>query len=237
MGVYFEGWQEGLHYGRPEGQHEGRREGFAEIAINLLQKNLEIPFISEVTGLPEKEILKLKNEARPFVEKIRSAPVSKDKKWEEGWWKNWRKGWKEGWLESWREGRLKGLREARMEAAFKMLQKNLEIPFISKAVSMLEWEIHKLKHEGCPLPKKEALMSIAPSSGDWPPDPIEKIWKRAWTKGWRETRKIRFRRSSWQAWQSVILNLLKEKADLSDISKATGLPKAEIIKFKNGKAE
>ena len=42
-------------------KERGRQEGHIEVAINLLQKNLEIPFISEVTGLPEAEIVKYKN--------------------------------------------------------------------------------------------------------------------------------------------------------------------------------
>ncbi len=37
--------------------------------------------------------------------------------------------------------------------------------------------------------------------------------------------------------RDVILNMLKEKFDISVISKATGLPKAKILKLKNGKAE
>ena len=37
--------------------------------------------------------------------------------------------------------------------------------------------------------------------------------------------------------RNVILSMLKEKFDISDISKATGLPKAKILKLKNGKAE
>ncbi len=37
--------------------------------------------------------------------------------------------------------------------------------------------------------------------------------------------------------RNVILNMLKEKFDISDISKVTGLPKAKILKLKNGKAE
>ena len=46
---------------RQEGWQEGRQEGHEEVALNLLQKNLEIPFISEVTGLSEQKIHKLKN--------------------------------------------------------------------------------------------------------------------------------------------------------------------------------
>ena len=34
--------------------------------------------------------------------------------------------------------------------------------------------------------------------------------------------------------REIILNMLKEKFDISAISKVTGLPRAEIIKFKNG---
>ena len=34
--------------------------------------------------------------------------------------------------------------------------------------------------------------------------------------------------------KEVILNMLKEKFDISAISKAIGLPEAEIVKFKNG---
>ena len=37
--------------------------------------------------------------------------------------------------------------------------------------------------------------------------------------------------------RAVILNMLQEKLDASLIAKVTGLPEAEIIKFKNGKAE
>ncbi len=35
--------------------------------------------------------------------------------------------------------------------------------------------------------------------------------------------------------QEVIFNMLQEKFDISAISRATGLPETEIIKFKNGK--
>ena len=37
--------------------------------------------------------------------------------------------------------------------------------------------------------------------------------------------------------QAVILNMLKEKLDASLIAKVTGLPEAEIIKFKNGEVK
>ena len=46
---------------RQEGRQEGRQEERRAVILNMLQKNLEIPFISEVTGLPEAEIIKFKN--------------------------------------------------------------------------------------------------------------------------------------------------------------------------------
>ena len=47
--------------GYQEGYQEGRQEARQTVILNMLQKNLEIPFISEVTGLPEEEIHQLKN--------------------------------------------------------------------------------------------------------------------------------------------------------------------------------
>ena len=44
-----EGWQKGLQAGRQE------------VILNMLRKNTDISFISEVTELSEKEIKKLKN--------------------------------------------------------------------------------------------------------------------------------------------------------------------------------
>ena len=40
---------------------EGRQEGLQEVALNLLKKNAELSFISEVTGLSEDQIIKLKS--------------------------------------------------------------------------------------------------------------------------------------------------------------------------------
>ena len=42
-------------------REEGRWEGMEKVAVNLLKKKQNISFISEVTGLPEKEIKKLKS--------------------------------------------------------------------------------------------------------------------------------------------------------------------------------
>ena len=47
--------------GRKEGRTEGRKEERKEVALNMLQNRIDISLISKVTGLPEKEINKLKN--------------------------------------------------------------------------------------------------------------------------------------------------------------------------------
>ena len=46
---------------REEGMQKGLQKGRQEVVLNLLKKDADISFISEVTGLPEKEIKKLKN--------------------------------------------------------------------------------------------------------------------------------------------------------------------------------
>ena len=48
-----EGWQEGML--------KGRQEGHEEVALNLLQENLDASLIAKVTGLSEQKIHKLKN--------------------------------------------------------------------------------------------------------------------------------------------------------------------------------
>ena len=50
-----------LQKGLQKGRQKGRQEGRQEVIFNMLQKNLEISLISEVTGLPEAEIIKFKN--------------------------------------------------------------------------------------------------------------------------------------------------------------------------------
>ena len=47
---------------RQEGQQEGWQKGQQEIILNMLKKSAKISFISEVTGVSEKEINKLKKE-------------------------------------------------------------------------------------------------------------------------------------------------------------------------------
>ena len=51
--------EEGMQKGLQKGRQEGRAKGKQEIALNMLRKNAELSFISEVTGLSEDEILKL----------------------------------------------------------------------------------------------------------------------------------------------------------------------------------
>ena len=52
-----EGWQKG----QKEGWQKGRQEEKRQVILKMLQKKSDISFISEVTGLPEREIKKLKN--------------------------------------------------------------------------------------------------------------------------------------------------------------------------------
>ena len=68
-----EGRQEGLAEGTQKGRQEGRQEGLAEgrqegrterdkeVILNMLKEKADINFISKITGLPVKEIKKLKN--------------------------------------------------------------------------------------------------------------------------------------------------------------------------------
>ena len=55
--------EKGRWKGRQEGRKEGRQEGRKEVILNMLKKRLDISLISEVTGLPVKEIKRLKNGA------------------------------------------------------------------------------------------------------------------------------------------------------------------------------
>ena len=55
------GIQKGIHEGMQKGRVEGLQEGRAEMVLNMLKKNAEISFISDVTGLSQDEIKKLKN--------------------------------------------------------------------------------------------------------------------------------------------------------------------------------
>ena len=56
------GRQEGREAGRQEGRQEGIERGREAVILNMLKKKTDIAFISEVTGLSEEEIKKLKND-------------------------------------------------------------------------------------------------------------------------------------------------------------------------------
>ena len=59
------GYMDTLQYveerGRIKGLRKGRKEGRKEVILNMLKKKADISFIAEVTGVPVKEIKKLKN--------------------------------------------------------------------------------------------------------------------------------------------------------------------------------
>ena len=55
---------EGRKEGLKEGLKEGRQEEKRKVILKMLQKETDISFISEVTGLSEEEILKLKKEKK-----------------------------------------------------------------------------------------------------------------------------------------------------------------------------
>ena len=52
-----------LEEGRVQGMQAGLVQGRQEIALTMLQKGIEVPFISEVTGLSVAEIKKLNGRA------------------------------------------------------------------------------------------------------------------------------------------------------------------------------
>ena len=53
--------REGVEEGLQQGRAEGRQEGLQQVALSMLQKNLDISLISSVTKLSAEEIEKLKN--------------------------------------------------------------------------------------------------------------------------------------------------------------------------------
>ena len=56
-----EGKQEGLLEGKQEGLLEGEQKGRIETAKAMLAKGMEMTLISEITNLPESQLLQLKN--------------------------------------------------------------------------------------------------------------------------------------------------------------------------------
>jgi predicted transposase/invertase (TIGR01784 family) len=52
----------GLEEGIKEGIEEGKQEGQKQIIINMLKENMDLHFISKVTGFQIEEITKIKEE-------------------------------------------------------------------------------------------------------------------------------------------------------------------------------
>ena len=53
--------KKGLRRGLKKGRQEGLEQGKKEIVLNMLEARADMTFISKVTGLPVREIKKLKN--------------------------------------------------------------------------------------------------------------------------------------------------------------------------------
>ena len=190
--------------GHSKGFQAAYQEIRAEAAINLLQENLKIPLISEVTGLPEKEIRELKSAAvsemagRPEKEsrELKGADGPLPKKKTQNTQKNI---WMEFWMDGWSEGWSKSERETLLEIAFKMIQKKMEISLVYKLTRLPEKEISRMKSFACPLPKKEGAEEA--EQDIWDSSIKREIWERGFLKGylegWRETRK-KARQRAWQ---------------------------------------
>ena len=56
-----EGMQQGMQKGMQKGMKKGMKKGMQQVVLNMLKKQLDFSLISEVTGLAEEEIKKLKN--------------------------------------------------------------------------------------------------------------------------------------------------------------------------------
>ncbi len=57
-----EGHKEGKEEGRKEGREEGAKQKSFDIAQRMLEKGIDIETISELTGLTEEEVSRLKKE-------------------------------------------------------------------------------------------------------------------------------------------------------------------------------
>ena len=55
------GLRDGLQKGLRDGLQKGRKEERREVVFNMLQAKTDVSFISKVTGMPEREIRRLKN--------------------------------------------------------------------------------------------------------------------------------------------------------------------------------
>ena len=55
------GYMNVKEYIKEEGRQEGIQQNMQQVVLNMLKKSTDISFISEVTGLSEEEIKKIKN--------------------------------------------------------------------------------------------------------------------------------------------------------------------------------
>lgn len=55
-----QGMQQGMRKGMQQGMQQGREQGIEEVAVRLLRQNHPIPFIVELTDLPEEKVFELK---------------------------------------------------------------------------------------------------------------------------------------------------------------------------------
>ena len=55
-----EGRLKGRHEGRLKGRQEGRLEGVRKVVLKMLKEDVDLKFISKITGLSKREINKLK---------------------------------------------------------------------------------------------------------------------------------------------------------------------------------
>ena len=60
MNIRYSGYIDGMAEGEAKGRAEGKNERNIEIAKNMLKENVNIQFISKMTGLNLEEIEKLK---------------------------------------------------------------------------------------------------------------------------------------------------------------------------------
>ena len=56
-----EEYQLGIEYAKEEGKKEGIEEGIEKVVKSMLDKNIDIKDIVDITGLSEEKILSLKN--------------------------------------------------------------------------------------------------------------------------------------------------------------------------------
>ena len=53
-------FEEGMQKGLQKGRQEGIEEGMQKVVLSMLNKNLNLSFISEITGLSKEEIKRIK---------------------------------------------------------------------------------------------------------------------------------------------------------------------------------